>query len=456
MKLQILFFLFLLKAGSGVSQNDSIRYREIDSLLQKSSILDHMDALKLMNTKYSNDSSRSDYWIWYAKVCAGLNKSEKTRYALTNAIRLNNKNDNAYFEKARYLFDRENDPQAAIEQLEIALSIQKKGVYYFYRGIYEQMLQQPHRAINDYDKAIALGIQSDGLYRNYANILFEINEPDKALMMINKAIALDPETATNYITKGIIYACLMDLDKLCANMDTAYRKGHNRKNDFYELLCRNKNSPNRFHLLGNAFYVLKNYQAAINAYTKAITISNDSSVLFLNRGYCFYKIKAFDKAASDYLKALSLPNPDTDLLYDNLSLLYFDQDQFEKSIGYSNKRIQLNPKNYTAYLDRGLNYRKLKKYDQAEADFNTALSIKPDFFRAFGYRAFLYLELNQYSRSLADAIQSVTINPEYGYGYLVSGQAKLGLHKTGFCADFEKAKQFGNEDAETAIRTYCK
>jgi tetratricopeptide (TPR) repeat protein len=137
--------------------------------------------------------------------------------------------------------------------------------------------------------------------------------------------------------------------------------------------------------------------------------------------------------------------------------LYFDMKDYTKSIEFSSKRITLNPKNYTAYLDRGLAYRKLKNYVKAEQDFDKSLALKPDFFRAFGYKAFLYLEQEQYQKAYDLAKKAVTINPEYGYGYVVLGEAKKALKLPDYCDDFANGKKYGEPYyADEAIKIYCK
>jgi len=82
--------------------------------------------------------------------------------------------------------------------------------------------------------------------------------------------------------------------------------------------------------------------------------------------------------------------------------------------------------------------------------------LKPDYFRAFGYRSFLFLELGKYEKALEDAQKSVDLKPEYGYGYVVLGQAKKELGIDGYCLDFIQGKKFNGPDAEELINKFCK
>jgi tetratricopeptide (TPR) repeat protein len=438
------------------TQITNTRYKEVDSLIESRSILDNKAALQLLETTLVMDSTTVDYWLVYAKACDRLMKSEKALASIEKAIAINPKSDYAYFKKAQFYYESEGDVASALENAAIAISLSPQGEYYFYRGIYYQLLQQEDKAFLDYEKALELGYEYEGLYRNYAILLFKKEQPQKALEAIQKGIMLEPNVADNYITLGETYAFLMDIDKMCSAIELAYSKGYRDKNDIYTLVCNNKVEKNKFTLLGDVFTIMNKYTFALQAYNKALEIEPNASSLVMNIGSCYHHLNEYEKAETYYLKSLDLPKPDKELIYNNMCILYFDENKFDKTIAYANKRIVLNPKNYTAYIDRGGAYRKLKNYKNAEADFNKALAIKPDFFRAFGYRGYLYLEMAQYVKALEDAKKAIAINPEYGYGYLILGQAKISLKRGDYCNDFLNAQKYGEPDAEAVINLYCK
>ncbi len=456
MKLIFVLFFLCVPFSTIIAQPSVKKYALIDSLYNSSSVFDNKNAFQLIEKLKLKDSSQSVYWVMYAKAASRMYKTTKAFEYLERALKINPKNDEAFFEKAKLLYEKEDNLEEAITNIKTAIGINKFGSYYFYYGIYNQLQKDNDKAFENYETAIKLKCTEEGLYRNYAILLFTNYKQEKALEVIKKGIALYPNIGSNYITQGEVYAFLLDVDNACKSFEIGYSKGYKPRNDLNNLLCKNNKAQNKFSILGDVFVKLNKFELAIQSYTKAISIEKDSNFLYLNRGYCYYTIKDYKNAETDYLKAITLSKTEVDLLYDNLSLLYFDTKEYTKSLEYTTKRITLNPKNYTAYLDRGLVNRKLKNYAKAEQDFDKCLSLKPDFFRAFGYKAYLYLELNQYQKAFDLAKKSITINPEYGYGYLVLGQAKMALKVNGYCDDFINGKKYGELDAEEAIRLYCK
>jgi tetratricopeptide (TPR) repeat protein len=457
MKFFVLLLFLCICIINLTAQPSVKKYTLIDSLYNSSSVLDNKTALQLIEKVKNKDSSQSVFWVMYAKAASRMYKTTKAFEYLERALKINPKNDEAIFEKAKLLYEKEDNLEEAITTLEKAISINKFGSYYFYYGIYNQLQNDNTKAILNYETAIKLKCTDDGLHRNFAILLFTNNKAEKALEVIKQGIALYPNSGTNYITMGEVYSFLLDVDNACKSFEIAYAKGYKNKNDLSQLLCKNDRAKNKFSILGDAFVKLNSFEMAIKSYTKAIVQEKDSMFLYLNRGYCYYTIKDYKNAEIDYLKAVSLSRKEEDLLYDNLSLLYFDMKDYTKSIEFSSKRITLNPKNYTAYLDRGLAYRKLKNYVKAEQDFDKSLALKPDFFRAFGYKAFLYLEQEQYQKAYDLAKKAVTINPEYGYGYVVLGEAKKALKLPDYCDDFANGKKYGEPYyADEAIKIYCK
>lgn len=449
-----IFTLLFLSFGFSLSAQD--KYREVDSLIQTNSIINSLNALKLLDGKFQKDSSTSVYWIKYAQACQVAYKHEEAFRSIDKAIHLDAKNADAYYQKGRFYYEINKDLVNAIAQFDHALLLQKKGAYYFYRGIYRQLSDSLKGAMEDYDHATALNVQDQGLFRNYAILLMKGDDPGKALTLINKAIALDPKVPENYSTRAEIYLLLVDPEKCCTAFEEATAHGYTKPSDIRKYICEENTSANKYPITGDVLFKMEKYGDAVKAYTKAIELEKDSSRYYLNRGYCYYKMKDYPNAEKDYLMAMSLNYSGKDLLYDDLSLLYFDEERFDKTIEYASKRIELDPKNHVPYIDRGLAYRKLKKYKEAEKDFNTSLSIKPDFYRAFGYRGFLYLELGKYELALADGQKSVAYQPTYGYGYLVVGQAKQYLKMDNYCLDFFTAKKYNVPDADEAIKKYCK
>ena len=451
MKVSLFKILFLFCIATHAQTN---QYKVIDSLIETNSMTNAINVLKNLKENFIKDSVNAAYWLRYSKASYIAFRYEEAATSIEKAIRKSPNDSELYFEKG-LMYNKLDKIEQALTAFQKAIKIKKDGKYFYWKGIINQQLRKIDSTENDYQTAINLKFENVELYNNFAILLAESERFEKALTIVNKAIKLDNKFASAYGIRAKINFSLLNFDGACADEIYAIKLGYRNPLRFPDTFC-NGNQNQKLELAANLFAVKKSYKQAVLAYSMLIANNVLKSDFFLNRGYCYYQQKDYLNAEKDYLKALTLPKPTTEQIYNNLSLLYFDTNKFEKSIAYSTKSIALNPENYVRYIDRGLCYRKLRNYSNAEKDFNKSLEIKPDFHRAFGYRAFLYLEQSQFKKAFEDASKSVEINPQYAYGYIVLAQAKQELGLPNYCEDYYNAKKYGDPDAETALKKFCK
>lgn len=138
-------------------------------------------------------------------------------------------------------------------------------------------------------------------YPNNTGILFfktfiqgEYNHNDEALASVGKLIALQPDTAVNWVLKGQI------LDAMNRNEEAlkAFEKA-------------NSLDPKRFDVWGmqaDALLKLGRYDEAISTYNKAVEIAPDYAGIIYNRGCAYCRKGDKVNALADLKKAISL-NP---------------------------------------------------------------------------------------------------------------------------------------------------
>lgn len=455
MKLKYIIPAILLLANQHIIQaQPDNKYSEVDALIKTKDMHDALTALNKLKAEYKSDTLNAEYWLRYAQASSNFSRNREAKIAIDRAIQLNPQNATYYFEKG-LLLNQALEPDAAAEALEKAVQLQPNGEYYYWKGIMYQQLGNNKEAERDYTMALNKKFETAELYNNLSFLQFLDKKLDAAMASINNAIRLNDKYAAAYSARSKLHLGLLHVDSACTDKIKANDLGYQNTINIPDSVCTGT-AAQKMRFATEVSVLSKLYEQAITGYSWLIDQKFIQSDFFLNRGYSYYQLKKFDLAEKDYLEALRLPNPATDLAYDNLSLLYFDMNKFEQSIEYATKRIEMNPQNHVPYIDRGIAYRKLKKYKEAEADFNQSLSIKPDFHRAFGYRGYMFLELEQYEKAYADARKSVEINREYGYGYLVLGQAKQKLKVNGYCDDLKLAKEYGEPDAVWVMDMLCK
>ena len=122
----------------------------------------------------------------------------------------------------------------------------------------------------------------------------------------------------------------------------------------------------------------REYERAIEHYTKAIELKSDFPDAYMNRGIIYAAKSDFDRAIEDYNMAIKL-KPDHAGAYNNRGLAYDDKGDFDRAIEDYNKAIQLMPEFVEAYNNRGASYHKKGDFDRAIENYNKAIQINPDY-----------------------------------------------------------------------------
>lgn len=143
---------------------------------------------------------------------------------------------------------------------------------------------------------------------------------------------------------------------------------------------------------GQSFHESKNYQKAIDTFTKAIAIEPNDPYLYSSRGISYETIKEFQKAVDDYTKVIELGGPD-EITYGARGNAYqslagkshnderLSKDYYYKAIHDYTRAIQLIPTLSQHYIARGICYADgLNDYRTAIADLNTAIALKPPYY----------------------------------------------------------------------------
>src|SRR3989339_36166 len=151
---------------------------------------------------------------------------------------------------------------------------------------------------------------------------------DKALKILNEAVAQDPKHYKAYLNMGV---------------------AHENKQD---------------------------YLSALADYTKAIELRPQYAKAYGNRGFIYDRLKKYDLALADYEEALKA-DPKIAKVYSNRGIIYKNRGQYDLALDDYNKAIALDPRIKEAYGNRGVVYFKKVLYDLAIADQNAVIKMVP-------------------------------------------------------------------------------
>ena len=240
---------------------------------------------------------------------------------------------------------------------------------------------------------------------------------NKALSDYNSAARLDPNDPDIFNRRASLYDTYLN-DKIAALSD--YKKVSELKpNDCWSYFS-----------LGFINHDLKNYESAIQNYTKSISIYPDG-MTYYRRAESYIELEKYKEAISDYTKAISISKDTTNeswfVVEHNIIDVYWGRaycynklDNYTSAIADLSKIIELTKDDPGAetYLRRAQNYAKLKKNDLAIADFNKAITIDPTFTDSYHSRGYFYqFTLQKNEKALEDYNKVIQLDNEYFPAY---------------------------------------
>jgi serine/threonine protein kinase/tetratricopeptide (TPR) repeat protein len=166
----------------------------------------------------------------------------------------------------------------------------------------------------------------------------------------------------------------------------------------------------RWTMLGRAQFADKKYEDAKLSYTQAIERAPESAKLRVLRGRCHLDLRQGDAAIRDFLKAIEL-DPDSRSAWSQLGLIYHQRREFDEALKCYNRSLSLAPGRIWTLLKRSLTYRAMGKKDLADSDFKAAMAAEYEDHNDLIYRAFARTE-EEPEAALADLRKAHQLNPD--------------------------------------------
>ena len=126
---------------------------------------------------------------------------------------------------------------------------------------------------------------------------------------------------------------------------------------------------------GDKHSLNRDYDAAIEAYNRAIALHPDYAMAYFGRSIAYFWKDQFDRAIEDISRAIIL-NPKNARYYSHRARAYELSRQYDKAIDDYNRAIDLDPVRASSYYsDRGGSYNLKGQYDKAIEDYNRAIAL---------------------------------------------------------------------------------
>ncbi|MBC7364082.1 MAG: tetratricopeptide repeat protein [Candidatus Aminicenantes bacterium] len=324
--------------------------------------------------------------------------------------------------------------------------------------------------------------------RLFGKVAASLNEPQTAIIYLEKYIKFKPDDLEAYLMLGKCYYNLKNYQEAYTNYGKVLLINPNEPNALYGLgLCllnerkfkeaaeqlekaiaNNVNSKEIYFELASAYEELKDFNKAAENYLKfvqsnppnpwsgwfklaqtyqnlkddvrAIQAYQEALKLNPNDIKCNYSLAQlladsgrYEEAEQVYLKLANLNNKDAYVYYNQILQMYDKVGNYEKGIEAVKRLIELNPKNEVAYLNMAILYFKMNKLQEAARTLNECLAIKNDYNYAWYSLGQVYSKLNKHQESVEAFKKYNALAPDDPNGWL-----NIGLEYM-FLKDFEKA-----------------
>ena len=206
---------------------------------------------------------------------------------------------------------------------------------------------------------------------------------------------------------------------------------------------------------GNFMMMLKQFDRAIAAYSRAIELDSKNAGHYNDRGVAYGEKGEHELAIEDFNTSIQF-NPNNADTYYNLGVAYDMKNDVKHAFKNYTKAIQLNPELANAYVNRGNAYNNKGRLNLAINDLNKAIQINPNNAKAYTNLGKSYGKKGQLDRAIKNFRKAIQLDPNLaeaynnlGLAYLIKkGNVELAIK------NFDKAIQLDPKYAN-AYRNRC-
>jgi eukaryotic-like serine/threonine-protein kinase len=203
-----------------------------------------------------------------------------------------------------------------------ALAPNSDEVYWRMGNVYLSKGDMPH-AIESYQKAVQLNPYYWVNENSLGHVYYQTGEYDKALEAFKQVATLEPDVNAGYVNSGTVL-----------NQQGKYAEAV----PYLQKALQIEPDTNAYTNIGTAYFFLKRFAEAADAFEKAVAINSNDTQLFVNLGDAYRALGQKDKAQAAYQQAIS--------------------------VGY--KELQTNPQDAAVMAEIALSYAKVGNVQESE------------------------------------------------------------------------------------------
>jgi tetratricopeptide (TPR) repeat protein len=275
----------------------------------------------------------------------------------------------------------------AVEQLSRALELEPdmNKAYLARAEAYEHM-GMIREAAGDYDRASTFLEKKPDVFYNAGRLYFTLEEYEKSLDRLDKAIAIKRNYVEPYLEKTKVLLAMGRYEEALKVSDLALTLKESSENYYYHGMVQMK---------------LGNLESAESDFNKAVTEDRRNAMALRALADVRIQLSKTDFALQSINSAIQL-EPDNVEGYVIRSKAYVKKLDYPRAIDDISKVIILKPEDPKMYYLRGVYYQEFTQHNNAINDFSKVLLIEPANADALYKRAWSYEQVSNYPAAIKD------------------------------------------------------
>ena len=274
------------------------------------------------------------------------------------------------------------------------LSNDRRSIILTDRGVVYARLNQPKRAIADFNSAVTLFPEYAAAYNNRGAFLVSLGAIEEGIKDFDRALVLAPgyvaawnNRAAAHAKADRYYAAIADYGRAVklapslaepltgrARIYMKQARPHAALRDLSRALGNDNRFALGYRVRAEARMELQEYEAAAEDLSRAIAFNPTDAQAYLLRGRAYMKEKRFDAALKDFTRLVEI-NPRSAEGFrarGNVNILLDDFDQAERDLA---RAIEIEPRNPLTFAYRALMYKKRDQPELGAQEIRKALAI---------------------------------------------------------------------------------
>lgn len=264
-----------------------------------------------------------------------------------------------------------------------------------------QSKQQFHKAIEYYDKIIAIDDQAVTAYEERGLCHYALGRIEKALNDLNTAIILSEDNHNAHFNRGLLYLQKKDPENALKDFEKAYIIYGDSLDYLSHLAFTN--------------LLLKNYTACIFYCDKLLDYNAEDTDGLLYKANALLKMEEYKEAIRCYAR-LGRMYPHEPLFYNNIGFAYALMDLPDLGLKYLNYALEIEPQYPSALSMMGFCWYLKGDFDKALDYINEALGLDPSNAYAYKNRALIYMKLGEMMPAFEDLKMALEMGFTEQYG----------------------------------------